>query len=601
LTHQLNSETSFKALGLRQELVRTLSEKGYSLPTPIQAAVIPAFLEGQDVLGQARTGTGKTAAFALPALHRLAPTQRSPQILVLTPTRELALQVAQACVEYSRLLPDVRVLAIYGGASMGDQRRELKRGAQVIVGTPGRVADFVRRGVLDLSGIRTVVLDEADEMLRMGFIEEIEWILQQLPTERQTALFSATMAPEIRRIARNHLHDHHEVKIKDKAEDTPTISQHYWLVSGTHKLDALDRILEFHDVEAAIIFVRTKSAAVEVADALQERGYAAAALNGDMTQNVREQVVESLRAGRIKILVATDVAARGLDVEQITHVFNYDLPHDTEAYVHRIGRTGRAGRRGVAIVFISPQKRKFLQKLEAKTGSRITEFSLPTRNELVKAREQRFQKLLDETLQGPKIPSLLEKIDSLVASSGKPVEHVAAALYELLQQRLNRGKRSPANPERSEGSSAGDHRVGQERTRAPRGDYRREAETRTSPKVRDNTAMEVYRLDNGRDDDIEVSGIVAALAQATGLTGRTIGKITLFAHHTTVEMPVGLDKGVVQSLKSLWINNRKVSIEKLRSRDGVKQAFERPRRQSNFPAKRREKRDGRENRRRGRS
>ncbi|MDV3241076.1 MAG: DEAD/DEAH box helicase, partial [Methylocaldum sp.] len=356
-----NSVTSFEQLAIAQPILQALREIGYEAPSPIQAESIPHLLEGRDLLGQAQTGTGKTAAFAIPILTRIDLSQRSPQALVLAPTRELAIQVAEAFQTYARHLEGFHILPVYGGQGMGSQLRQLARGVHVIVGTPGRVMDHLRRGTLSLDNLTTLVLDEADEMLRMGFIEDVEWILEQTPQTRQIALFSATMPTVIRKIADRHLNNAAEVKIKAKTATVEAISQQYWLVSGVQKLEALTRILDAEDFDAMIIFVRTKTETVELAEKLEARGYEAAALNGDMSQVLREKVIDRLKKNALDIVVATDVAARGLDVERITHVVNYDIPYDTESYVHRIGRTGRAGRSGEAILFVSPRERHMLR------------------------------------------------------------------------------------------------------------------------------------------------------------------------------------------------------------------------------------------------
>lgn len=347
----------FADLGLSDAVMQAVTKVGYETPSPIQAATIPALLAGRDVLGQAQTGTGKTAAFALPLLTRTALTQTKPQVLVLAPTRELAIQVAEAFQRYAAAISGFRVLPVYGGQSYGQQLAALKRGVHVVVGTPGRVIDHLERGTLDLSELKTLVLDEADEMLRMGFIEDVEAVLQKLPVSRQVALFSATMPPQIRRIAQTYLHDPIEVTIATKTTTAANIRQRYWWVSGLHKLDALTRILEVETFDAMIIFVRTKAATEELAEKLQARGLAAAAINGDMQQMQRERTIHQLKDGKLDILVATDVAARGLDVERISHVLNYDIPYDVESYVHRIGRTGRAGRSGEAILFVTPREK----------------------------------------------------------------------------------------------------------------------------------------------------------------------------------------------------------------------------------------------------
>ena len=373
-----NPGPSFSDLELAAPLLTALEGVGYEKPSPIQAQAIPHLLQGLDLLGHAPTGTGKTAAFALPLLSRLDLDDKQVQVMVLTPTRELAIQVAEAFQRYATHLRGFHVLPIYGGQDYSGQLRQLKRGVHVVVGTPGRIMDHMRRGTLRLGGLKALVLDEADEMLRMGFIEEVEWILEQIPETRQMALFSATMPREIERIARRHLDDPKEISIKAKTATAETIRQRYWVVSGLHKLDALTRILEVEPFDAVLIFVRTKTATSELADRLEARGYSAAAMNGDMVQKQREQMVERLKKGSLDILVATDVAARGLDVDRISHVVNYDVPHDTESYIHRIGRTGRAGRHGEAILFVAPRERRMFLAIERASRQRIEPLELPS-------------------------------------------------------------------------------------------------------------------------------------------------------------------------------------------------------------------------------
>jgi len=348
---------SFRDLALSEPVLRALADVGYESPSPIQAATIPVLLSGADMLGQAQTGTGKTAAFALPALSRIDLSGHEPQVLVLVPTRELALQVSEAFQRYAAHIKGFHVLPIYGGQSYQPQLNALRRGVHVVVGTPGRVIDHMNRGTLKLTGLTMLVLDEADEMLRMGFVDAVESILEQTPPRRQVALFSATLPAPIRRIAQKHLRSPVEVTIKSKTTTATNIRHRFWLVSGMHKLDALTRILEAETFDGMLVFTRTKHSTVELAEKLEARGFAAAPLNGDIPQQQRERTVARLKAGQIDILVATDVAARGLDVERIGHVVNYDVPYDTESYVHRVGRTGRAGRKGEAILFIAPRER----------------------------------------------------------------------------------------------------------------------------------------------------------------------------------------------------------------------------------------------------
>ena len=390
--------TSFRELNLIEPLLQTLDAVGYETPSPIQAATIPLLLAGKDVLGQAQTGTGKTAAFALPLLSQIDLKKTLPQVLVLAPTRELAIQVAEAFQRYAAKLKGFHVVPIYGGQDHRRQVQLLQRGVHVVVGTPGRVMDHMRRGTLKLEGLTTLVLDEADEMLRMGFIDDVEWVLEQIPKTRQIALFSATMPAVIRRIAQKHLHDPQEITIKVTTMTASTIRQRYWMVSGLHKLDALSRILEAEAFDAMIIFVRTKTATTELAEKLEARGYSTAALNGDIVQNLRERTIGQLKSGKIDILVATDVAARGLDVERISHVINYDIPYDPEAYVHRVGRTGRAGRPGDAILFVAPREKRLLAAIEKSTRQKIDPMELPTTEVINDKRVADFKQRISDTL-----------------------------------------------------------------------------------------------------------------------------------------------------------------------------------------------------------
>ncbi|HSR66112.1 MAG TPA: DEAD/DEAH box helicase, partial [Xanthomonadaceae bacterium] len=426
---------NFTDLGLPEPLLRALADVGYESPSPIQAATIPPLLGGRDVLGQAQTGTGKTAAFALPILARIDATQHAPQALVLAPTRELAIQVAEAFQKYAHHLPGFHVLPIYGGQSYYPQLQALKRGVQVVVGTPGRIIDHLDRGSLDLSQLRCLVLDEADEMLRMGFIDDVEAVLKKIPESRQVALFSATMPPPIRRIAQTYLRDPVEVSIKAPTTTAANIRQRYWAVSGVHKLDALTRILEAEPFDAMIVFSRTKLGTEELAEKLNARGISAAAINGDMDQKGRERTIQRLKDGQVDVLVATDVAARGLDVERITHVLNYDIPYDTESYVHRIGRTGRAGRKGEAILFVTPRERGMLRAIERATRQPIEPMQLPSVEAVNEQRVARFLGRIDEALEGRDLALFRDLLERYERERNVPAIEVAAALAALLQGR----------------------------------------------------------------------------------------------------------------------------------------------------------------------
>ncbi|HEY5851609.1 MAG TPA: DEAD/DEAH box helicase [Lysobacter sp.] len=423
----------FSDLGLPEPLMRALADVGYESPSPIQAATIPPLLQGRDVLGQAQTGTGKTAAFALPVLARIDPNQRTPQTLVLAPTRELAIQVAEAFQKYAHHLPGFQVLPIYGGQSYYPQLQALKRGVQVIVGTPGRVIDHLERGSLDLSQLRCLVLDEADEMLRMGFIDDVEAVLKKTPATRQVALFSATMPAPIKRIAQTYLKDPVEIAIKSKTSTAANIRQRFWAVSGMHKLDAITRILEAEPFDAMIVFARTKLATEELAEKLAARGIAAAAINGDVVQAQREKTIQNLKDGKIDVLVATDVAARGLDVERISHVLNYDIPYDTESYVHRIGRTGRAGRKGEAILFVAPRERGMLRAIERATRQPIEQMQLPTVETVNEQRVNRFLGRITTALESADVSQFRDLIERYEREQNVPAVEIAAALAKLVQ------------------------------------------------------------------------------------------------------------------------------------------------------------------------
>jgi ATP-dependent RNA helicase DeaD len=459
--------SSFEELHIAPPLLRAIKDVGYETPSPIQAKAIPYLLDGHDLVGQAQTGTGKTAAFAIPILQRLNLARREPQVLVLAPTRELALQVAEAFQSYARYLKDFHVLPIYGGQSMPVQLRPLRRGVHVIVGTPGRVMDHLRRGSLSLSSLKTLVLDEADEMLKMGFIDDVQWILEQTPPERQIALFSATMPDAIRRIARHHLREPKEVKIEAKTATVSTTQQQYWQVTGTHKLDALTRILETEDFDAMLVFVRTKTATAELAEKLEARGYEAAALNGDMSQASREQVISKLKKKALDIVVATDVAARGLDVDRISHVVNFDIPYDTEAYIHRIGRTGRAGREGKAILFVAPREMRMLSAIERATRHRIEKINLPTHRDIAERRIEQFKQSVLTTLESEDLDPYRRIIQDLVAENDTSALSVATALAFMSQrERPLLVEKPPEPPE-------------------PAREFERERKERKKPKYRD--------------------------------------------------------------------------------------------------------------------
>jgi ATP-dependent RNA helicase DeaD len=536
----------FADFGLAPAVLQAVDEVGYETPSSIQAEAIPPLLAGRDLVGQAQTGTGKTAAFALPLLSRLDLGLAAPQLLVLTPTRELAIQVAEALQTYARHLRGFHVLPIYGGQSIGVQLRQLQRGAHVIVGTPGRILDHLGRGTLKLGQLKAVVLDEADEMLRMGFIDDVDAILETTPATRQVALFSATMPPAIARVAHKHLRDPVEVRIASKTATVATVVQRFWPVSGLHKLDALTRILEVEDFDGMLIFVRTKQATEELASKLEARGYSATALNGDMPQPLRERTVERLRNGKLDIVVATDVAARGLDVERITHVVNYDIPYDPEAYVHRIGRTGRAGRTGQAILFVAPRERRMLRVIEQATRQPITAMRLPTREDVTDHRVARFKQLLDETLEKEELDFFQKVVEGYREERGADIEAVAAALAFLVQR--ERPLAPPAETLPAERPAFEPQ---------PRPSFRRERDD----KARGASPGSVrYRIEVGRDHGVQPKNIVGAIANEAGLDSRDIGHIKLYDSFSTVELPEGMPKELFQHLQKVWVCGRQLQM-----------------------------------------
>jgi ATP-dependent RNA helicase DeaD len=543
---------SFSDLEIATPLLQALHDVGYETPSPIQAASIPPLLAGHDLVGQAQTGTGKTAAFALPILHAIDLARREPQALVLTPTRELALQVAEAFQSYARHLSEFHILPIYGGQSMDAQLRQLRRGVHVIVGTPGRVMDHLRRESLHLGGLRTLVLDEADEMLKMGFIEDVEWILEHTPPERQVALFSATMPDAIRKVAKRHLKDPREAKIEAKTATVEAISQRYWLGSGSHKLDALTRILEVEDFDGMLIFVRTKLATEELAEKLEARGYAAAALNGDMSQVLREKAVERLKKKTLDILVATDVAARGLDVDRISHVVNYDIPYDTEAYVHRIGRTGRAGRKGEAILFVAPREKRMLSAIERATRQRIKEMRLPTHQDIAERRVEQFKELMMSTLEEEELSFYRQLVQQISKEQSLSPTDIAAALTFLVQkERPLIPEEKPLVSERREDDRGGARRF--ERT---------ERQERGGRPTRFDDGATLYRIEVGRNDGVAPKDIFGAIANEGGVPGKSIGHIKLYDDFSTVGLPADLPAQSLKRLEKTWIMGKPIKIRR---------------------------------------
>ncbi|WP_312437817.1 DEAD/DEAH box helicase [Janthinobacterium sp.] len=567
----------FSDLNLSEPLIRALKDVGYETPSPIQAATIPLLLSNRDVLGQAQTGTGKTAAFALPILSRIDLKQSSPQALVLAPTRELAIQVAEAFQVYAAHIPGFHVLPIYGGQSYGPQLSALRRGVHVVVGTPGRVIDHLDKGSLDLSKLKTLVLDEADEMLRMGFIDDVERILQETPEGHQTALFSATMPSVIKRIATTYLVNPAEVTVAAKTGTADNIRQRYWLVSGMHKLDALTRILEAEAFDGMIIFARTKLGTEELAGKLQARGFSAAAINGDIQQAQRERTIQQLKDGKIDILVATDVAARGLDVERISHVVNYDVPHDPESYTHRIGRTGRAGRSGEAILFITPREKNLLKAIERSTRQPIGMLELPTIQAVNDVRIAKFKEQISETLALGELEQFQSLIEDFEREQNIPAIEIAAALAKMA--RGNTPLLLDKNKAREQATWQDDRPVRQDRfernDRPERGDRfdRNERSDRGErpafPKKERisrpaDAGMQTFRIEVGHQHGVKPGNIVGAIANEAGIDSKNIGRIEIYDDYSVLDLPDSMPKELLDQLKTVWVAGQQLRI----SRDG---------------------------------
>jgi len=551
----MSSTPSFRELALSEPVLQALADVGYESPSPIQAATIPVLLSGKDMLGQAQTGTGKTAAFALPALTRIDLSGREPQVLVLVPTRELALQVAEAFQRYAARLPGFHVLPIYGGQSYQPQLNALRRGVHVVVGTPGRVIDHMNRGTLQLGSLKLLVLDEADEMLAMGFVDAVESILEQTPPERQVALFSATLAAPIRRIAQKHLRAPVEVTVKSKTSTATNIHHRYWVVSGVHKLDALTRILEAETFDGMLVFTRTKQSTVELAEKLEARGFAAAPLNGDIPQSLRERTVARLKSGQIDIVVATDVAARGLDVERIGHVVNYDVPYDTESYVHRVGRTGRAGRKGEAILFIAPRERNMLRAIERATRQTIEPMNLPSVDAVNTRRIAKFRQRVTGVLASGGIEPYKAVVEQLEAECGIALIDIAAALASLAQGAtplLLAGKPEPRPPQSPPHAPA------------PRSDPNHQRPERPRPehgKLKQQMfAKETYRLAVGSIHGVKPGNIVGAIANEADIEGVHIGRVDIREDHSFVDLPGGMPKAIFTRLQNVRIAGRELRL-----------------------------------------
>ncbi len=560
----MTKEISFIDLGLTEEILNALNDLGFTKPSPIQSECIPLLLSGEDVLGMAQTGSGKTAAFSIPFLMKVDPALKAPQVLVLAPTRELAIQVAEACTDYAKYMKGVKVVALYGGQRYDVQLRALKQGPQIVVGTPGRLLDHLNRKTLDLSNLQGLVLDEADEMLRMGFIDDVESIMAAIPDDHQTALFSATMPAPIRRITKRFMHHPQEVQIKSTNQTAPDIDQSYWLVRGVRKNEALIRFLEAEDFDAAIIFVRTKSATLEVADVLEQHGYNSAALNGDMTQQLREQTLDRLRNGRLDILIATDVAARGLDVERISLVINYDITLDSESYVHRIGRTGRAGRAGRAVLFVDSRERRLLRNIEQTIKKSIPEVQLPNKELLEQRRLAKFSQRVAQEIEAADLDIYREILPKLLQSDQTDMETLAAALLKLAQ-----GERPlilPPDPEFKPSRT--------ERDRYERGERRLKGDKRETPKRRERRdvgEMDLYRIEVGKENGVDVRNIVGAIANEGNISSRYIGNIKLYEKYSTVELPKDMPNDLLRHFETVRVMNIPMNMRLVdNSRDNKK-------------------------------
>ena len=549
------SSVNFNSFGLSHALLKVLEEVGYEVPTAIQEQCITHLLNGHDVIGQAQTGTGKTAAFALPLIDRIDLNKNQVQLLVLTPTRELAIQVSEAIQTYARHLKGFHVLPIYGGQSYDIQLRPLKRGVHAVVGTPGRVMDHLKRGTLKLNSLKALVLDEADEMLKMGFIDDVKWVMEKLPKERQIALFSATMPDVIRRVAEKFLNSPKVVKVKTKTATAQTISQRYWLVGGVHKLDALTRILEVESFDALLIFVRTKTATSNLAEKLSARGFTAEAINGDIAQNQRERIIQQLKNGKIDILVATDVAARGLDVDRISHVVNYDIPQDPESYVHRIGRTGRAGREGKAILFVAPRERRMLKTIERITRQPIDPMLLPTAKIINEQRVNNFKQRITDTLDNQELAIFEElildyqkehEIDAFKISSALALMAQGTEPLLLNEKEINQASFDEKNKNKISISVHADS-------------------------LKENPAIKMrrYRVSVGRKDNIKPGNVLGAIANEAEISSEFIGAIQIFQDFTTVDLPDEMPKETLQILKNTRVFDKKLNIEELNDNNNI--------------------------------
>lgn len=556
---ETETENGFRVLGLSEGVLAAIESSGYTTPTPIQAQTIPLLLKGRDVLGQAQTGTGKTAAFALPLVDRIDLFNKATQVLVLTPTRELAIQVAEAFEKYAGGTRGLRVVPIYGGQDYQVQFRQLDRGVHVVVGTPGRVMDHMRRGSLKLDDLQCLVLDEADEMLRMGFADDVEWVLSQAPAERQMALFSATLPRPIRQIAQKYLKNPAEITIAQKTATADTINQRYIVAAPHQKQAALARLLEAEPTDGVLVFVKTRATTEPLAEFLSQAGLKTAALNGDIAQKQREKIVDSLRSGKVDIIVATDVAARGLDVQRISHVINYDLPFDSEAYVHRIGRTGRAGRSGEAILFVHPRERRLLKRLEQATRQTIEPMDLPSNRAINKQRVARFHDRITQGLAHKEIETFQAIVDHYQREhTDVTMEQIAAALALLANEGtplLVKEVLQQTTFAADSGRDSSDNRSGFKKR-----DFQSD---RKSGGRRSDAGMETFRIEVGRNHQVQPGNIVGAIANEAGIGSESIGKIKIFDHFSTVDLPGGLPRSVLDAIDGLVIAGRKLRLSRM--------------------------------------
>jgi ATP-dependent RNA helicase DeaD len=561
-------QPEFGEMGLSIPVLKALNDAGYEAPTSIQTLTIPLMLSGMDVIGQAQTGTGKTAAFACPLLSKINLRKKKVQVLVLTPTRELAIQVAEAFKQYASRMTGFRVLPIYGGQGYDGQLRQLKRGVHVIVGTPGRLMDHMRRGTVNFDELSCIVLDEADEMLRMGFIEDVEWILEKIPSERQIALFSATMPTAIKKIAQKYLRNPQEITVKQRTTTADTINQRYWIVTGAHKLDALTRILEAETFDGIIVFVRTKTATVELAEKLEARGFATEALNGDIAQKSRERTIDRLKKKKIDILVATDVAARGLDVERISHVINYDIPNNAESYIHRVGRTGRAGRQGEAILFVSPRERWMIRVIEKASRQKMELMKLPSNEMINNKRIANFKQSITDTLASENLSDFRDLMDQYRQEYDIPALDISAALARMVHGDkpllLKKLKKSQSKQEFDANKSFNKEKDKKQNKRITKKRESKKSIHKNNKKVSVEEDMERFRIEVGYTHSVGPGDIVGAIANETGLEAIQIGNIDINDKFSTVDLPKGMPKSIFSILKKIRIRQHLLKISKIK-------------------------------------